>query len=107
MMTFLFFIDFMAVWFENYSKFYAGDRFDKVQTQIDWLIQSLYDVKLMKIVVGSLAQLFLVGQYMRFNHSELLGAHVDSLFQHTNGVMFWPSAIGLIYKNVINIIEIK
>ncbi len=29
-MTLLFFLDFISAWFDQYSKYFAGNRFDKV-----------------------------------------------------------------------------
>ena len=64
-MTLLFFLDFISAWFDQYSKYFAGNRFDKVSNLLERVIQQLYEYKIVFIVVGILSELYLVGQYMK------------------------------------------
>ena len=45
MLTLLFFLDFVSAWFDQYSKYFAGDRFDKVQYKIEAAVQYVYEIK--------------------------------------------------------------
>ena len=60
-----FFIDFNAVWFDQYSKYFAGLRLEEVATQFELLVQRIADFKVVTIVVTILAESFLLGQYMK------------------------------------------
>ena len=64
-MTCLFFIDFISAWFDQYSKYFAGNRFDRVSNILERVIQQLYEFKIVFIVVGLLSEAYLMGQYMR------------------------------------------
>ena len=60
-MTIVFFVDFISLWFDQYSKYFAGERMDKVSNALERLIQmipSYFDSSVM-------AQMFLLGQYMK------------------------------------------
>ena len=61
----LFFADFVSAWFDQYSKYFAGDRFDKVSNILETLIQKVYNIRLVWILVGILSEAYLLGQYMR------------------------------------------
>jgi hypothetical protein len=64
-MSCLFFVDFISVWFDQYSKYFAGNRFDKVSNILERCIQQIYENKIVFIVVGILSEAYLIGQYMR------------------------------------------
>ena len=61
----LFFADFVSAWFDQYSKYFAGDRFDKVSNVLETLIQNVYNIRIVYIAVGVLSEAYLLGQYMR------------------------------------------
>lgn len=60
-MSCLFFVDFISAWFDSYSKYFAGNRFEKVSNILERAIQKLYDVKIVFIVVGILSEAYLMG----------------------------------------------
>ena len=64
-MTLLFFVDFISTWFDQYSKYFAGNRYDKVSNILERVIQQFYDFKMVFILVGILSEMYLLGQYMK------------------------------------------
>ena len=64
-LTCLFFLDFIAAWFDQYSKYFAGLRFEIVSNILERVIQQTYDFKVVFILVGAFSEAFLVGQYMK------------------------------------------
>ena len=65
MLTCLFFIQYKYVWFENYSKAFAGDRMSSVQSGLEKVFQDIYQVKLVMILVNLLSDMFLISLYMK------------------------------------------
>jgi hypothetical protein len=65
MLTILFFIQYKTVWFENYSKAFAGDRHDQVSNALERVVQAIYATKFVTIVVDQLSDLFVVGLYTK------------------------------------------
>jgi len=64
-LTLLFFVDFISAWFDQYSKYFAGNRFEKVSNILERVIQQFYEFKLVFILVGVFSELYLIGQYMK------------------------------------------
>ena len=60
-MSCLFFVDFISAWFDQYSKYFAGNRFDKVSNILERVIQQIYDIKIVFIIVGVLSEAYLMG----------------------------------------------
>ena len=60
-LTILFFIDFITAWFDQYSKYFAGDRMDKVSNVIENMALDAYDFKPCFLIISILSELFLVG----------------------------------------------
>jgi hypothetical protein len=95
-MSCLFFVDFISVWFDQYSKYFAGNRFDKVSNILERVIQQLYNIKIVYIIVGILSEGYLMGQYMGFFHQNFYG--VKPLFNENSCVLFIPCFMGLVFK---------
>ena len=101
-MTLLFFLDFISAWFDQYSKYFAGRRYDKVSSSLERVILKIYDNKFVFITTGLLSELFMIGQYMKFFHSDFMGTKPLIC-----DVCFVPLAAGLVVKNLINLVELK
>lgn len=101
-LTLLFFLDFISAWFDQYSKYFAGRRYDKVSSTLETLILKIYDNKFVFITTGLLSELFMIGQYMKFFHSDFMGAK-----PLISDVCFVPLVAGLMVKNLINVVELK
>jgi hypothetical protein len=65
----------------------------------------LYEYKIVFIVVGILSELYLLGQYMNFFHQSFGG--MKDLLRENQGPLYIPAFLGLLFKNAINIIELK
>ena len=102
----LFFLDFISAWFEYYSKCFAGNRHEQVSSAPERLVQRLYEIKIVTLIVGMLAVSFLLGQYMRFTHSEFMGLKVH-LMHYTGGLLYLPGAFSLGFRSVISVVELK
>ena len=60
-----FFIDFVSVWFDQYSKYFAGLRLDEVSYLWELTVQRAADFKAVSFAILALSEYFLLGQYMR------------------------------------------
>ena len=56
--TMLFFINFVSVWFEHYSKYFAGERLEKVQGCLDKPFQKLYKIRAINLISNTLYHVF-------------------------------------------------
>ena len=65
MLTCMFFVSFISKWFEHYSKCFAGNRYEKVRNKFERVLQNAYYFKIIKLNVDILAELFVIGLYMR------------------------------------------
>ena len=52
------------MWFEWYSKYFAGERRDKVVGKCDRPFQKLYSYRPIKLISNTLYHVFFMAQYM-------------------------------------------
>ena len=77
---------------------------ERVSNSVERILQNVFNTTLIKIVVETLAELYMVATYMSFfNHTfgetkhHLLGS----------GLLALPTLVGLLCKNANSIIELK
>ena len=105
-MACLFFLDFVSAWFDGYSKYFAGNRFDTVSNVLERMIQKLYDMPIIFVLVGVLSEMYFISLYMGFMPSENFYGAQD-LLKENEGALFIPCFFGMVFKNTINTIEMK
>ena len=106
-MACLFFLDFVSAWFDGYSKYFAGNRFDTVSNVLERMIQKVYELPIIFVLVGVFSEMYFVSLYMGFMPSEDFYGGVQDLLRENTGALFIPCFIGMVIKNVINTIEMK
>mmetsp|Transcript_9432 Transcript_9432/g.14461 ORF Transcript_9432/g.14461 Transcript_9432/m.14461 type:complete len:165 (-) Transcript_9432:27-521(-) len=100
----IFFIDFISAWFDQYTKYFAGERLEKVATSIEKVILSLFQSTAVFVVISTLAEVYVLSIYMRFHVEEFGGA--KALFE-SGSLLFTAAIAGLLSKLLVNLIEIK
>ena len=108
MLTIIFFVQFIATWFEHYSKAFAGDRFDKVSSTFESKLKKLYYTKIVKINIDLLSELFMVGLYMGFFYNDFFGLKtILSSGNKSDGILYYPCMGAFLVKQMMLIIEMK
>ena len=64
-LTCLFLLDLSAAWFDQYTKCFAGERRESVSTALESLLLDVFYSKFVFIAVSFLAELYMVGLYLR------------------------------------------
>ena len=66
-------MDFISAWFDQYSKYFAGNRTEKVSNILESFILQFYDYKLVMIAVGVLSEGYMVGQFSNTLKDDFMG----------------------------------
>mmetsp|Transcript_11795 Transcript_11795/g.19919 ORF Transcript_11795/g.19919 Transcript_11795/m.19919 type:complete len:93 (+) Transcript_11795:548-826(+) len=72
---------------------------------LEMAILKVYDIKVVFIIVGLLSEAFMIGEFMRFFHHDFGGTKAS--FSEDKGILYIPCLFGVIFKNLINLIELK
>ena len=64
LMTILFFLDFISIWFDQYSIYFAGERSDKVSNFVEDKILKIYHHNAVFLITAIFSEGYLIGEYM-------------------------------------------